>query len=73
MNWNRANNAETELTDDDPMPFGKWKGTRMKDVPAEYLHFLWSNGKAQEQDAVANYIRSRIAALRKEYDDGIWD
>jgi hypothetical protein len=28
------------LTDDSPMPFGKWKGTPMKDVPSHALDYL---------------------------------
>src|ERR1035437_5353821 len=29
------------LTDTDPMPFCKWAGQPMQDVPASYLHWLW--------------------------------
>lgn len=29
------------LTDTDPMPFGKFAGQPMQDVPASYLHWLW--------------------------------
>jgi len=29
-----------ELTDTDPMPFGKYRGIPMKDVPAKYLFWL---------------------------------
>lgn len=36
------NSAAGKLTDTDPMPFGKYKGTPMQDVPASYLHWLWS-------------------------------
>lgn len=28
------------MTDEDEMPFGKHKGKKMKDVPAEYLDWL---------------------------------
>lgn len=32
---------EPELLDDDSiMPFGKFKGSRMEDVPASYLHWF---------------------------------
>lgn len=63
-----------ELTDDSPMPFGKFKGKKMKEVPAEYLHWLWSQpGKPDENSPVANYIRKNLNALKKEHQDGIWD
>jgi len=55
------------------MPFGKHKGTPMQDVPASYLHYLWVNGMKNEKSPVANYIRSRLDALKKEHPDGIWD
>lgn len=29
------------LTDKDPMPFGKHKGTPLANVPAKYLLWLW--------------------------------
>lgn len=62
-----------QLADYDPMPFGKHKGLLMQDVPASYLHWLWANGKAGDnQCPVADYIRRNISALEQEYPDGIW-
>ena len=64
------------LTDTDPMPFGKYKGERMEDVPARYLHWLWTNGlssKAERKTSlVAKYIEENLAVLMSEYPDGIW-
>lgn len=61
------------LSDLDPMPFGKHRGIPMQDVPAGYLHWLWSNGKKDDHSCpVAGYIRRNLDALRKEYTDGIW-
>lgn len=54
------------------MPFGKYKGKRMQDVPANYLHWLWTNGKEQDDDPVADYIRRNLNALKKENPDAIW-
>lgn len=34
-----------KLNENDPMPFGKWKNTRMIDVPASYLLWWLENGK----------------------------
>jgi hypothetical protein len=62
-----------ELQDDDPMPFGKYKGTPMQDVPASYLFWLWNNGmKNDKQSDVADYIRRNLSVLRQEHPDGIW-
>lgn len=61
------------LNDLDPMPFGKHKGIPMQDVPASYLHWLWSNGKKDDKDCpVAGYIRKSLSVLKTEYKDGIW-
>lgn len=62
-----------ELTDTDLMPFGKHKGESMQDVPASYLHWLWTNGmKDDKVSNVADYIRRNISALKQEYKDGVW-
>lgn len=56
------------------MPFGKHKGEPMQDVPAPYLHWLWTNGKREDvRCPVAVYIRRNLSALRKEHRDGLWD
>jgi hypothetical protein len=66
---------EPILQDTSLMPFGMHKGTPMQDVPASYLHFLWTNGMSDEithPSLVADYIRRNLDALRKEHPDGIW-
>lgn len=61
------------LEDLSPMPFGKHKGQPMQDVPARYLHWLWTNGKEQNKECpVADYIRRNLSALKKENSDAIW-
>jgi len=63
-----------ELSDTDKMPFGKHKGEPMQDVPARYLHWLWTNGiKDNKESNVGDYIRRNLDELEKEYSDGIWD
>ena len=71
---------EIRLNDDSPMPFGKYgpkpkgEGLTMKDVPARYLHWLWTT-QGMEHDktnAVADYIRRNKGVLAAEYTDGIW-
>ena len=63
-----------QLKDTDPMPFGKYKGEQMSDVPASYLHYLWVNGKKQEKnvDPIADYINRSLPAPKQEWGDGIW-
>ena len=63
----------TQLNDTDKMPFGKYKGELMQDVPASYLHWLWTNGKDRDPRCpVADYIRRNLDALKQEHPDGIW-
>lgn len=62
-----------ELTDTDPMPWGKHKGQQMQDVPASYLCWLWGQGKKTDRSCqVEDYIRRNLTVLAKEYEDGIW-
>jgi uncharacterized protein (DUF3820 family) len=62
------------LTDNDIMPFGKYKGMRMSDIPVEYLHWLWHQGAKNETETrlVPNYIKRCLSALKKENPDLIW-
>ena len=61
------------LTHEDPMPFGKHKGTPMKDVPASYLFYLWTNGISNEpHNPVFGYINDNIKELEQSHPDGIW-
>ena len=62
-----------EFNDTDLMPFGKHIGVPMQDIPASYLHYLWTNGMESDKlSPVAGYIRRNLNALKKEYPDGIW-
>ena len=62
------------LNDTDMMPFGKHKGVPMEDVPASYLHYLWTNGMEDETETspVAEYIQRNQTALEQEHPNGIW-
>ena len=53
-----------ELTDNSPMPFGKYKGTAMENVPADYLIWLHDNGKCNTE--VKMYIVDNMDVLKKE-------
>lgn len=69
----RVNDMNKPLEDLSPMPFGKYKGTPMQDVPADYLHWLWTNGKDKDKICpVADYIRRSLSALKVENKNLIW-
>ena len=61
--------------DDHLMPFGKYKGTPMGEVPASYLLWLWEEAqfwqKSDKQSDVAYYIRQNFHALETECPDRI--
>ena len=63
---------ERPLGDLDMMPFGKYKGDAMGDVPASYFHWLWEGGMHSENKPVADYIRANLGALQIESPDAIW-
>jgi uncharacterized protein (DUF3820 family) len=61
------------LQDEDPMPYGKYKGTPMADVPTDYLHWLWENGvKGDKTGQMHDYIKRSMSALKEEAPDKIW-
>lgn len=71
---------EKPLDDLDPMPFGMHKGKPMQDVPAKYLHWLWTRSDRGIQlkertnvGSVYRYIESRIEHMKKEHPDGFWN
>lgn len=66
-----------QMADSDLMPFGKYKGTPMEQVPASYFHWLWTNerdpmSRKASTDRVADYISRNLSALKQEHEDGIW-
>jgi len=52
------------LTDNDPMPWGKFQGVKMQDVPASYLLFLFEGSTNKVSGDVRNYITENIETLR---------
>ena len=64
---------ESELNDDSPMPFGKYKGIPLKKVPASYLLWLWDNAEfhAKPATAIHRYIRKSWSAIIMEFPDYI--
>ena len=52
------------LTDNSLMPFGKHKGQKMANVPADYLLWIFENNKCTQE--VANYIKENMDTLTFE-------
>jgi hypothetical protein len=60
----KSNKRQPALTDLDPMPFGKFKGVPMQDVPPSYLQWLKNEGCSNV--LVANYIYNSWEAIQQE-------
>lgn len=58
------------MTDQDPMPFGKYKDEPMEKVPASYLLWLREQGGSHHR-GVSAYIEENLTALMKECPDYI--
>lgn len=52
------------MTDDSLMPYGKFKGDKMANVPADYLLWLLHNDKCSGD--VKNYILENKTVLESE-------
>ena len=52
------------FTDESLMPFGKFKGNRLVDVPARYLLYLHRESIAR--DNLKAYIEDNLEVLEKE-------
>ena len=52
------------LTDESPMPWGKYKGDKMTNIPASYLLWCYDNGKCSGD--VKEYIRDNYDVLNEE-------
>lgn len=54
-------------SDDTPIFFGKYKGTKLANVPNEYLLYLWdssSEGKTLYDQKLAAYIKENLQAIK---------
>lgn len=57
------------LTDESPMPFGKYQGREMANVPADYLIWLYENNKCNR--AVKDYIEDNLDVLQYEIKNNV--
>ena len=55
---------DNQLTDKSKMPYGKYIGVEMANVPANYLLWLYDNDKCS--GSVKEYIEDNIDILKKE-------
>lgn len=53
-----------KLTDESTMPYGKYQGVKMADVPAEYL--LWLNENKRWSWEVKDYILENLDVLQEQ-------
>lgn len=52
------------MTDNSIMPFGKYKGEKMINIPAYYLLWLFDNNKCFGE--VEKYIKDNMDVIREE-------
>ena len=52
------------MTDESIMPFGKYNGEKMANVPPDYLLFIYDNGRLF--GGVAEYIKENLDVLKAE-------
>ena len=52
------------MNDESLMPFGKHKGEKMADVPANYLLWIYENNKCS--GAVKSYIEENLDVIKVE-------
>lgn len=55
-----------KLEDTDIMPFGKYQGHKMEDVPAYYLLWLLEKPKRVGESAVREYVEDNKEVLEKQ-------
>ena len=52
------------MNDESIMPFGKYKGEKMANIPPDYLLWLYDNGKCYGE--VLQYIKENLDVLSAE-------
>ena len=53
-----------QFDDNSIMPFGKYKGEKMANIPAEYLLWLYENGNVYGN--VKQYIKDSLETIKAE-------
>ena len=52
------------MEDNSTMPFGKYKGEKMANIPPDYLIWIFENNKCSAE--VAKYIAENMDCLKQE-------
>jgi len=52
------------MTDESIMPFGKYKGEKMANIPPDYLLWLYENDKCYGE--IKTYIKDNIDVIKSE-------
>jgi len=52
------------MDDNSTMPFGKYKGEKMANIPADYLLWLYENSKVFGE--VKQYIKDNLDVIKSE-------
>lgn len=55
-----------KMTDESVMPFGKYKGMYLIEVPANWLLWYYENAEFGRDEALIAYIEDNMQALRSE-------
>lgn len=55
-----------QLTDESPMPFGKHKGKKLANVPADYLLWIYGSGILPSFKNLEEYIEENMNVLKQE-------
>jgi hypothetical protein len=56
------------MTDESSMPFGKFKGKKMANVPAGYL--LWLHENIELRDPLKTYVKENLDVIKAEVKQG---
>lgn len=59
-------NSDTAMNDESIMPFGKYKGGKLANVPPSYLLWLFDEGKCYGE--LRAYIVDNMDAIKAEID-----
>jgi hypothetical protein len=62
-----------KLTDSSPIPFGKYKGRKMKTIPASYLDWMRGQPWIDEWPMVLDYINRNSDVIDQELKDAEYE
>ena len=60
------------MTDEDLMPFGKYKDRKIKDVPDDYLLYLYQSGINPKYYELEEYIEENLDAIKANVNRNRW-